>query len=72
MTFSQLIIYEGIKKYYKANGCMPTLRELANICSLSSRSNISVHLHNLEKLGYIEIIKNKKRGIILKGDGNNG
>lgn len=72
MTFSQLIIYEGIKKYYKANGCMPTLRELANICSLSSRSNVSTHLHNLEKLGYIEIIKNKKRGIILKGDSNNG
>ena len=53
MTFSQLIIYEGIKKYYKANGCMPTLRELANICSLSSRGNVSTHLHNLEKLGNI-------------------
>lgn len=67
MTACQEIIYNVIVNFYKKYGYSPTLREVTTLSSLSSRSCVWVHLRNLEKLGYIEIVKNKRRGIILKG-----
>ena len=46
-------------------GDAPTIRELCNICNLSSTATMFVHLKNLTKKGYINQTENKFRTIEL-------
>lgn len=65
MTFSQKIVYDSILKYFRMYHKSPSIRNICRISGFSSPATIHKHLHNLEKLGYIELT-GKKRGIILK------
>ena len=54
-----------IKGYWLANRCSPTVRELRDLCGLSSISLVLVHLRELEAEGRIlPRTRNHKRNII--------
>lgn len=68
LTFSQQVIFDCVKRYYKAHRETPTLREICKMAGLNTVSTVQVHLKNLQKKGYIDVEPRTKRGItILKG-----
>ena len=65
LTDKQTKILNSIKKFMAEKGYAPTIRELCNICNLSSTATMFVHLKNLTKKGYINKTENKFRTIEL-------
>ncbi len=65
LTDKQTKILNSIKKFMAEKGYAPTIRELCNICNLSSTATMFVHLKNLTKKGYINQTENKFRTIEL-------
>ena len=49
LTFSQQVILDCIKKYYKKNYEMPTLEEICDMAGINTRSTVHEHLRNLQK-----------------------
>lgn len=68
MTEKQREILEIIKDFIVENGYPPTVREIGKIANLSSTSTVFVHLMNLEKGGYISMLKGKSRTIRIIKD----
>lgn len=65
LTKKQEEIMTEIKKFIADKGYAPTIRELCNLCNLSSTATMFVHLKNLTKKGYINQTENKFRTIEL-------
>ena len=67
LTSTQQKIYEIIKKYVHENGFSPSLREIASILGVSTKSVslISRYLTVLEQQGYIKLLPNRQRNIQL-------
>ena len=65
LTSKQEQILNEIKKFIANKGYAPTIRELCNICNLSSTATMFVHLKNLTTKGYISQTENKFRTIEL-------
>ena len=68
LTFSQQVILDCIKKYYKKNYEMPTHEEICDMAGINTRSTVHEHLRNLQKKGYIRVIPKLKRGIRFIND----
>ena len=66
MTFMQEVVYDCIKKYIAEKGEAPSFRKLAIMAGLSSPATIHKHVHNLKRLGYIEIESHKTKSIKIK------
>ena len=65
LTKKQEEIMTEIKKFIANKGYAPTIRELCNLCNLSSTATMFVHLKNLTKKGYISQTESKFRTIEL-------
>ena len=65
LTKKQEEIMTQIKKFIADKGYAPTIRELCNLCNLSSTATMFVHLKNLTNKGYINQTENKFRTIEL-------
>ena len=65
LTNKQEEILTVIKKFIADKGYAPTIRELCNLCNLSSTATMFVHLKNLTNKGYINQTENKFRTIEL-------
>ncbi len=65
LTDKQEKILTVIKKFIAEKGYAPTIRELCNLCGLSSTATMFVHLKNLTNKGYIKQTENKFRTIEL-------
>lgn len=65
LTDRQEKILTVIKKFIAEKGYAPTIRELCNLCGLSSTATMFVHLKNLTNKGYIKQTENKFRTIEL-------
>ena len=65
LTKKQEAIMTEIKKFMADKGYAPTIRELCNLCGLSSTATMFVHLKNLTNKGYISQTENKFRTIEL-------
>ena len=65
LTKKQEEIMTQIKKFMADKGYAPTIRELCNLCNLSSTATMFVHLKNLTNKGYINQTENKFRTIEL-------
>ena len=65
LTKKQEEIMTEIKKFIADKGYAPTIRELCNLCHLSSTATMFVHLKNLTNKGYINQTENKFRTIEL-------
>lgn len=62
LTDRHIKVYSAIKKYVKAHGVSPSLRELAWTTEISL-SQIHKYLKDLESLGYIKRMSNRSRSI---------
>ena len=65
LTSKQEEILSVIKRFIADKGYSPTIRELCNLCHLSSTATMFVHLKNLTTKGYINQTENKFRTIEL-------
>ena len=65
LTKKQEEIMTEIKKFIANKGYAPTIRELCDLCHLSSTATMFVHLKNLTNKGYINQTENKFRTIEL-------
>lgn len=65
LTSKQEQILTSIKKFIADNGYSPSIRELCNLCNLSSTATMFVHLKNLTSKGYINQAGSKSRTIEL-------
>lgn len=65
LTKKQEEIMTEIKKFMAKKGYAPTIRELCDLCHLSSTATMFVHLKNLTNKGYINQTENKFRTIEL-------
>jgi len=65
LTKKQEEIMTQIKKFIAEKGYAPTIRELCNLCNLSSTATMFVHLKNLSTKGYITQTESKFRTIEL-------
>ena len=65
LTRKQDEILTNIKKFIAEYGYSPTIRELCEICDLSSTATMFVHLKNLVNKGYISQTESKFRTIEL-------
>ena len=65
LTKKQEEIMTEIKKFMATKGYAPTIRELCDLCHLSSTATMFVHLKNLTNKGYISQTENKFRTIEL-------
>ena len=65
LTSQQEKILNAIKKFIAENGYSPSIRELCDLCNLSSTATMFVHLKNLTRKGYINQTENKFRTIEL-------
>lgn len=65
LTRRQQVIMTEIKKFIAKYGYSPTIRELCDLCNLSSTATMFVHLKNLTNKGYITQSGNKFRTLYL-------
>jgi len=65
LTVKQEEIMTQIKKFIAQKGYAPTIRELCDLCGLSSTATMFVHLKNLTNKGYISQTESKFRTIEL-------
>lgn len=63
LTKKQKEVFEQICKYIDENGYSPTVRELCNLCGLSSSATMWVHLQKLKNKGFIYFDDKKFRTI---------
>lgn len=52
-----------VTDYTRLNGYSPTYLEIASAMNVTGRTSITRHLRSLEKLGWIELLPGKTRGI---------
>ena len=65
LTVKQEQIMDEIKKFIAKKGYSPSIRELCDLCGLSSTATMFVHLKNLTNKGYINQTESKFRTIEL-------
>ena len=65
LTAKQNLILNVIKKFIAEKGYAPTIRELCDICNLSSTATMFVHLKKITEKGYIKQTASKFRTIEL-------
>jgi len=65
LTEKQAFILNEIKKFIANKGYAPTIRELCELCNLSSTATMFVHLKKLTDKGYIKQTASKFRTIEL-------
>ena len=63
LTEQQTAVYKGILQYQKKYGYAPSIRELCEMCGLSSTSSVYLHLKKLEEKGYIRRREESPRAI---------
>lgn len=63
LTPRQQFVYETIKNFIENNGYAPSVRELCNLCCVSSSATMWVHLQKIKQKGYIDFINKKSRTI---------
>lgn len=68
MTESQVMVYKAIKVFIDRNGYSPTIREICEMCGLSSPATTHYHLKNLKEKGFINYTEGKNRTITIKED----
>ena len=60
-------VYRAIKKYIKANGYSPSVRDICFLTDKKSSATIAYHFKRLKQMGYITYEEKKKRTIrVLK------
>ncbi|MEG1661877.1 MAG: transcriptional repressor LexA [Clostridiales bacterium] len=64
----QAAILDYIKRTIREKGYPPSVREIGVAIGLSSPSTVQLHLNTLEKKGYIQRGKSKKRAIEVNGE----
>ena len=64
LTCKQLNVYKFIKDYIDTNKIPPSIREVANGFSITDRSAHD-YLKAIQRKGYIRIIPNTARGIVV-------
>jgi len=67
LTPRQQEVYDYLEQHLRDNGYPPTLREICSNFGLKSTRAASDHLHALERKGYITRIRDRSRGIELRG-----
>lgn len=65
LTEQQTAVYKGILQYQKKYGYAPSIRELCEMCGLSSTSSVYFHLKKLEEKGYIKRREVSPRAITI-------
>ena len=65
ITKRQQAVLDGIVEYQKMHGFAPSIRELCEICNLSSTSTVAAHLKSLEDKGYIKRKEDAPRAIAV-------
>lgn len=65
LTLKQIEAYHFIRHYILQNNVAPTEREIADAVSIRSRGVVHRYVRALEKAGYLKLIPNKKRNILL-------
>jgi repressor LexA len=53
LTWRQRKVFQVIQEYVEANGCSPSLREIAQAAGLKSASTVSHHLAQLKAAGFV-------------------
>lgn len=69
LTSKQQRVLSAIREFSTQKARMPTRQELASILGFKSVNSIQQYLSTLEKKGYIEIEKNRTRGMVLEDSG---
>lgn len=64
LTEKQELVLRVVRDYFLENGCAPSLAELQNLLSISTKRGVVIHLMALEKKGFI-IRTSEPRGIRL-------
>jgi repressor LexA len=65
LTESQYKTLQFIEGFFVENGYAPTIAEIAPGIGIKSRSAVHRNLKAIESAGYIEIVPNKRRNIVL-------
>lgn len=66
LSTHERMLLSYVRSYIKRVGIPPTLREIAEACGLSGTSATQRELKSLERAGYLHLIPNASRGIVLK------
>lgn len=66
LTDRQKEVYLKIKKYIEKKGYSPTIRELCDLCYVSSTATMHDMLERIKQKGYIDYQKSLPRTIIIK------
>lgn len=66
-TDRQRRLLRKIVGFAKDNGCMPTIRELADALGVASPNGVMCHLLALKKKGYLDWVPKASRRITLTG-----
>lgn len=59
LTEQQTAVYKGILQYQKKYGYAPSIRELCEMCGLSSTSSVYLHLRNWRRRAISKEGKNR-------------
>ena len=65
LTERQEFVFNKIKEYIQLNGYSPTIRELCQLCGVTSTATIFMHLLKLKDKGYIDYEERKFRTIVI-------
>lgn len=65
LTHRQSEYLAFIRAYVSANGCSPSLDEIAQGIGAQSKSTVHFHLRQLEARGYLRLVPRKRRSIEL-------
>ena len=65
LTKKQTEIYNQIKEFINKYGYSPTIRELCDLCGLSSSATMFIHLKKLRDKGAIDYEDGKSRTITI-------
>lgn len=68
LTTKQQRVLVAIKEFVRTKNRMPTRQELANILGYKSVNSIQQYLSVLKIKGYLNINKNKSRGVVVEDD----
>ncbi|ANS04613.1 repressor LexA [uncultured Mediterranean phage] len=68
LTSKQLIVLQFIKKYYKKNNIIPTIREIVSGLGYKSNSIVAFHIDALVDKQYLSRVPYKNRSLIILKD----
>lgn len=65
LSAKQVDVLRFIKRQIQDVGIAPSMREISEACAIKSTSNVAWHLGKLSEAGYLKLISNAARGIVL-------